>query len=56
MTTARQCPALAPMDEFEINDSASPLGSGCTPFYAHRGHHPRHPLGPAAAPDPAGPG
>ena len=49
-------PALVPLVEFAINDSASPLGSGYTPFYADRGQHPRRPLAPAAAPDPAGPG
>jgi hypothetical protein len=38
------------------NDSASPLGSGYTPFYADRGQHPRRPLVPPAAPDSAGPG
>jgi hypothetical protein len=48
-------PALVPLVEFAINDSASPLGSGYTPFYADRGQHPRRPLAPAAAADPAAP-
>ena len=30
-------PELVPLIEFAINDSASPLGSGNTPFYADRG-------------------
>ncbi len=33
-------PALVPLVEFSNNDSASPLGSGYTPFYADRGQHP----------------
>ena len=37
-------PALVPLVEFAINDSASPLGSRNTPFYADRGQHPRRPL------------
>ena len=49
-------PDIVPLVEFAINDSASHLGSGCTPFYTDRGQHPRRPLAPAAAPDPAGPG
>ena len=44
-----------PLIEFAINDSASPLGSGYTPFYADRGQHPRRPLNPPAPPDPAVP-
>jgi len=48
-------PALVPLVEFALNDSASPLGSGYTPFYADRGQHPRRPLTPAAGPDPAAP-
>ena len=45
---------------FAINDSASSLGSSCTPFYADRGQHPRRSLAswPAAArtrPPPLGP-
>ena len=31
--------ALVPLVEFAINDSASPLGTGYTPFYADRGQH-----------------
>ena len=53
---ADDCPALVPPVEFAINDSASPLGTGYTPFYADRGQHPRRPLTPSAAPDPAGSG
>ncbi len=34
---------------------AAPLGSGYTPFYADRGQHPRRPLTPPDAPDPAAP-
>ena len=49
-------PTLLPLVEFAINDSASPLGTGYTPFYADRGQHPRRPLIPSAAPDPAGSG
>ena len=49
-------PTLVPLVEFAINDSASPLGTGYTPFYADRGQHPRRPLTPFAAPDPAGSG
>jgi hypothetical protein len=48
-------PELVPLIEFAINDSASPLGSGYTPFYADRGQHPRRPLTPPAPPDPAAP-
>ncbi len=50
-------PALrvVPLVEFAINDSASPLGSGYTPFYADRGQHPRRPLTQSSPPDPAGP-
>ena len=44
------------MVEFAINESASPLGTGYTPFYADRGQHPRRPFTPSAAPDPAGSG
>jgi hypothetical protein len=33
-------PALVPLVEIAIDDSASPLGSGYTPFYADRGHTP----------------
>ena len=36
-------PALMPQVKFAINDSASPLGSGYTPFHADRGQHPRRP-------------
>ena len=36
-------PALAPLAESAISDSASPLGTGYAPFYANRGQHPcRH--------------
>jgi hypothetical protein len=53
-------PALVPLVEFAINDSASPLGFGYTPFYAdrHGGQHPRRPLTgtPPADSDRAGPG
>ena len=37
-------PELVPLVEFAINDSASSLGSGYTPFYADRGQHPRRVL------------
>ena len=51
-------PALIPLVEFAINDSASPLGTGYTPFYADRGQHPRRPLSvpldPAAPPPSSG--
>jgi hypothetical protein len=47
-------PELTPLVEFAINDSASPLGSGYTPFYADRGQHPRRPLTPPDPPGPAG--
>ena len=43
-------PELTPLVEFAINDSASPLGTGYTPFYADRGQHPRRPLTPPADP------
>ena len=48
-------PVLVPLVEFALNDSASPLGSGYTPFYADRCQHPHSPLNPAAAADPAAP-
>ncbi len=48
-------PALVPLVEFAINDLASPVGSGYTPFYADRGQHPRRPLTQPSPPDPAGP-
>ena len=48
-------PDFVPLAEFAINDSASALGSGYTPFYADRGQHPRRPLNPPASPDPAAP-
>ena len=35
-------PTLLPLVEFAINDSALPLGTSYTPFYADRGQHPRH--------------
>ncbi len=50
--------ALLPLVEFAINDSASPLGTGYTPFYADRGQHPRRPLStpldPSASPPSSG--
>ena len=46
-------PELVPLVEFAINDSASTLGSGYTPFYADRGQHPRRPLLLTAPPDAA---
>ena len=46
-------PELIPLVEFAINDSASPLGTGYTPFYADRGQHPRRPL--TCPPDPTQP-
>ncbi len=49
-------PEFLPLVEFAINDSASPLGSEYTPFYADCGQHPRRSLVPPAAPDSAGPG
>ena len=52
-------PDLIPLVEFAINDSASPLGTGYTPFYADRGQHPRRPLAPpddAASPAAVGGG
>ena len=36
-------PALEPLVHFAINDSASPLGTGYTPFYADRGPRPASP-------------
>ena len=39
-------PDLIPLVEFAINDAASPLGTGYTPFYADRGQHPRRPIAP----------
>jgi hypothetical protein len=44
-----------PLVEFAINDSASTLGSGYTPFFADRGQHPRRPLSPPDVPDQAAP-
>ena len=52
-------PDLISLVEFAINDSASPLGTGYTPFYADRGQHPRRPLAPpddAASPAAVGGG
>jgi hypothetical protein len=40
-----------PLVQFAINDSASPLGSGYTPFYADRGQHPCCPLLLTSPPD-----
>ena len=37
-------PLLTPLVEFAINDVASPLCTGFTPFYAFHGQHPRRPL------------
>ena len=37
-------PTYIPLVEFAINDSASALGCGYTPFFADRGEHPRRPL------------
>ncbi len=58
-SVANECgddwPEFVPLVEFAINDSASPLGTGYTPFYADRGQHPHRPLTPPAAPDPASP-
>ncbi len=48
-------PEFLPLVEFAINDSASPMGSGYTPFYADSGQYPRRPLTPPDAPDPAAP-
>ena len=42
-------PDFVPRAEFAINDSASALGSGYTPFYSDRARH----LNPPASPDPA---
>jgi hypothetical protein len=44
-------PELMQLVEFAINDSASTLGSGYTPFYADRGQHPHRPLLLTALPD-----
>jgi hypothetical protein len=49
-------PDFVPLIEFTIIDSASPLGSGYTPFYANSGQHPRRSLVPPPAPDLAGSG
>jgi hypothetical protein len=49
-------PNFVQLVEFTIIDSASPLGSGYTPFYANRGQHPRRSLVPPPASDPAGSG
>ena len=46
-------PDFTPLAEFAINDSASALVSGYTPFYAYRCQHPQRPLNPQASPDPA---
>ena len=35
-----------PLAEFAINNAASPLGDGLTPFFIDRGAHPRLPLSP----------
>ena len=42
-------PVYIPLVEFAINNSASTLGCGYTPFFANRGEHPRRPLNPPAA-------
>ena len=39
-------PELTPLVEFAINYTASPLGTGFTPFFADRGQHPRRLLAP----------
>ena len=41
-TSRAPSPASVPAG-FAITDSASPVGSGCTPYYAARGQHPRRP-------------
>jgi len=46
-------PLLTPLVEFAINDAASPLGTGFTPFYADRGQHPQRPLTPPSQGRPA---
>jgi hypothetical protein len=46
--------ALVPLVKLAINYSASPLGSGYTPFYAYSGQHPRRLLTQPSPPDPAG--
>ncbi len=53
--SGNNCQEFVPLAEFAINDSVSPLGSGYTPFYADSGQHPRRPLTPPDAPDPAVP-
>ena len=39
-------PELTPLVEFTINDTAPPLGTGFTPFFADCGQHQRRPLAP----------
>ena len=46
-------PDFVPLAEFALNDSASSLGSGYASFFADRGQHPRRPLAPPDALDPA---
>jgi len=41
---------LIPLVEFALNDSASVLGCGYTPFFMDRGCHPRRPLAPPLVP------
>ena len=55
-------PDFVPLAECAINDSAPSLGStrpstrgGYAPLHADRGQHPRRPLAPPDAPDPAAP-
>ena len=47
-------PEFIPLVEFAINDSASALCTGYTPFFVNRGQHPRRPLSlPTTAPNPS---
>ena len=39
-------PELTQLVEFAINNTASPLGTGFTPFFADSCQHPRSPLAP----------
>ena len=50
-TTAVDWPDLVPLVEFTINDSASSLGTGYTPFHADRVQHPCRPLASPERPD-----
>ena len=51
-SAAHQWVSSAMSSWFAINDSASSLCSGYTPFYADRCQHPRRPLTPPAGQDP----